>query len=125
MKSTSLEIGLCLVQGGYFFLTGVWPLISMQTFEKVTGPKRDHWLVKTVGVLVLVIGVLLLWAGYRGDISTEIYILAVGSAVGLTGIDVVYVCKRIISPVYLLDALAEVVLIGGWMIAWGLRAFLL
>jgi len=40
----------------YFLLTGIWPLLSMRTFEAVTGPKVDRWLVKTVGVLVAVIG---------------------------------------------------------------------
>ena len=107
MTATALEIGLCLVHGFYFFVTGVWPLVSMHTFEKITGPKTDDWLVKTVGVLVLVIGALLLWSAYRRHVSLEIYLLAVGSAAGLTGIDIVYVSKHVISPIYLLDALAE------------------
>ena len=47
----------------------------------------------------------------------EIVTLAVGSALGLAGIDVVYVAKRRIRPVYLLDALAEVLLAGAWLIA--------
>jgi len=47
---------LPVAQGVYFLLTGIWPLLSMRTFEAVTGPKVDRWLVKTVGVLVAVIG---------------------------------------------------------------------
>lgn len=42
---------LALGQGPYYFATGVWPLVSMRTFEAVPGPKTDRWLVKTVGVL--------------------------------------------------------------------------
>jgi hypothetical protein len=45
-------------------------------------------------------------------------LLAVGSAVALAGIDIVYVAKRRIPPVYLLDALTEVILIALWLIAW-------
>ena len=51
---------LPVVQGVYFLLTGVWPLLSIRTFEAVTGPKVDRWLVKTVGLLVAVIGASLL-----------------------------------------------------------------
>ncbi len=43
-------------QGAYYLLTGVWPLINMDSFERVTGAKTDKWLVKTVGVLVAAIG---------------------------------------------------------------------
>jgi hypothetical protein len=108
---------LCLVQGLYFLLTGVWPLVSMRTFLMVTGPKTDLWLVKTVGVLVAVIGAALLAAGYRGQPVPEVGLLAVGSALGLAAIDVVYVARRVIPPVYLADAAAEVALIAAWAVA--------
>jgi hypothetical protein len=35
-------------------MTGLWPLVSIGTFQQVTGPKTDLWLVKTVGVLIAV-----------------------------------------------------------------------
>ena len=48
---------LCVIQGLYYVVTGVWPLVSTcGTFEAVTGNKVDDWLVKTVGVLIIVIG---------------------------------------------------------------------
>ena len=91
-----------LTQGGFYFLTGIWPIISTGTFQKITGPKNDLWLMKTVGVLISVIGLALLLAGYRGEIVPSAILLAVGSAVVLTGVDVIYVTKRIIAPIYLL-----------------------
>ena len=42
-------------------------------------------------------------------------LLAISSAAGLAVIDVVYVKKRTISPLYLLDAAAEAVLIAAWL----------
>ena len=42
-------------QAVYFLLTGIWPLLSIRTFQMVTGRKTDTWLVKTVGVLVAVL----------------------------------------------------------------------
>ena len=44
--------GLLWFQGGYYLIMGAWPLVSLETFEMVTGPKTDHWLVQTVGALV-------------------------------------------------------------------------
>src|SRR3712207_9462799 len=79
------------------------------------------WLVKTAGVLITAIGLVLTRAGLRQRVPDEVPLLAVSSAVGLTGIDVVYTAKGRISPVYLLDAVAELVLIAGWAFAWPAR----
>jgi hypothetical protein len=108
-------------QAIYYALTGVWSLVSIKTFQKVTGPKVDTWLVKTVGTLVLVIGGVLGMAAKKGRVTPEIALLATGSAAGLAAIDVVYATKRRISPIYLLDALAEVGLIALWAMGWKLR----
>ena len=110
---------LCMVQGAYFLATGIWPLISIDTFQKVTGPKTDLWLVRTVGILVGVVGAVILSAGMRGRHTLEIAGLAVGCAAGLTIIDVVYVLNRTISRIYLVDAVAEVLLIVGWGLVVG------
>ena len=105
---------VAVAQGAYYAGTGVWPLLSMRSFERVTGPKRDHWLVKTVGVLVTAIGVTLIHAGRRGRVSPDVALLAGLSAGALAAIDVVYAARRRISPVYLLDALPEVLLAAWW-----------
>ena len=110
---------LCIIQGAYFLATGIWPLISIDTFQKVTGPKTDLWLVRTVGILVGVVGAVLLGAGIRGRHTFEIASLAVGCSAGLTLIDVVYVLNRTISRIYLVDAVAEVLLIVGWSLVVG------
>jgi hypothetical protein len=110
---------LLLLQGGYYLLTGVWPLVSIGSFQAVTGRKTDLWLVKTVGVLVGVIGVVLLASGLRrGRSEPEVVALACGSAAGLAAIDTIYAARRTISPIYLLDALAEMVLIAAFAHVW-------
>lgn len=105
------------MQGGFYLITGIWPLVSARTFEKITGPKYDFWLVKTVGTLVSVIGGVMVIAGLRKRITPEVSLLAVGSAAGLTAVDIVYVSKNRISPVYLLDAVVELVLMVMWIFA--------
>jgi energy-converting hydrogenase Eha subunit E len=113
---SEIENYICLAQGLFYLLTGVWALVSIDTFQKVTGPKTDLWLVKTVGVLVSVIGIGLISAGIRNNISVEIFFIAVGSAAVLTMIDIYYVSRKVISKIYLLDAAVEIFLIGCWLI---------
>ncbi|MBV9263341.1 MAG: hypothetical protein JO324_03395, partial [Candidatus Eremiobacteraeota bacterium] len=48
------------LQGGYYVLSGLFPLVSMAAFERVTGEKTDRWLVQMVGLLAVSIGASLL-----------------------------------------------------------------
>jgi hypothetical protein len=89
----------------------------MRTFLMVTGPKTDLWLVRTVGLLLAVIGALLLYAQMTGDIHPPVIALAMGSVLSLTLVEIVHVTKRVISPIYLGDAAVEIVLLIGWSIA--------
>ena len=114
MKAPSAPL-IALVQGGFYAATGLWALIDLDSFMAVTGPKTDHWLVKTVGILVTVIGAVLLLSWRRGAVPAEVVLLAVGSALSLAAIDVVYVSGGVISPIYLLDAAAEVGLALLWI----------
>jgi hypothetical protein len=83
----------------------------MDSFEWITGPKTDKWLVKTVGVLVAAIGGSLMVAARGHTVSRESQLLAAASAAGLSLIDITYVAKSRIAPVYLLDAISEVALL--------------
>src|SRR5579871_2804378 len=113
--SWSVSAYVLLVQGLYYLLTGLWPLFSIDTFQMVTGPKTDLWLVQTVGVLIGVIGLVLLAAMWRGWATVEVVLLATGSALALTGVDIVFVAQQVISRVYLLDAATEGVLLAAWI----------
>jgi len=101
-----------LAQGGYYALTGVAPFVSRKAFEAVTGPKREWWLVQTVGALVTAVGAGLLSAAARDRATPEVVGIAAGSAAGLAGIDVAYVLRGRISPVYLGDAGVQIALLA-------------
>lgn len=109
---------LAVVQAVYYVLTGVWPVVHIRSFMAVTGPKRDLWLVRTVGVLVTVIGAAIGLAARSGRITPEIVVLAAGSAAALAAIDVVYVARGTIPKVYLLDAAPEAALAALWLWAY-------
>ena len=106
---------LLLAHGLFYLIGGAWPVVSIRSFEAVTGAKADKWLVKTTGLLVTVIGAALLDAFRRKRPSCEMQILAIGSAASLAAVDFTYVGKGRISPVYLLDGIAELGLAIGWI----------
>lgn len=110
---------LAALQGVYYALTGIWPLVSLSTFLIVTGPKTDLWLVQTVGVLVLVMGAALVAAAWERRFPLALWILAMGGAAGFLAVDVVFHLEGKIGSVYLLDAVAQ----GALLVAWGMLAF--
>ncbi|HKP51718.1 MAG TPA: hypothetical protein VJ183_03605 [Chloroflexia bacterium] len=115
-RLTGLSQLTALGQGAYYALTGIWAIVHIKSFQKVTGPKTDIWLVKTVGALVIAIGAALGMAGLRRNETAEIAVLGTGSAAALGAIDVVYVARKSISPIYLLDAIAEAGIIAMWVL---------
>ena len=76
MPPTEEAIRLARLQAIFYIATGVWPFVSIRTFEAVTGPKVDRWLVKTVGALVAVIGCALALASRRRQLAPEIVLVA-------------------------------------------------
>lgn len=88
----------------------------MKTFLTITGPKTDLWLVKTVGLILAVIGAALIYAQMTASVSPPVVFLAIAAAASLALVEFIYVYKRVISPIYLGDAAAELVLIAWWAI---------
>ena len=113
------EAILARTQGFFYVVTGIWPLVSIRTFEAVTGPKFDRWLVKTTGLLIAVVGTTLLVSGRRGRVPPEIALLGGGGAAALGTCSLVYALRGRISRVYLLDAAVELALAATWL---GLRS---
>jgi hypothetical protein len=108
------------LQSGYYIASGIWPILSRPTFEAVTGPKTDYWLVRAVGALATAIGVTLGVAASRNRVSEELAVLGIGSALGFAAVDGFYVTAGRISRVYLVDAVLECVIAAEWRA--GLRA---
>ncbi len=104
------------VQGAYYLATGVWPLIDRRSFEAVTGPKTDWWLVRTVGALIAVAGIALLAdAGRARPSSRAAVVIGTGSALALAAVDLRYAVPGRVRRVYLLDAILEAGLVAGWL----------
>ena len=103
------------IQGLYYFVTGLWPIVYMDGFLAFTGPKTDLWLVRTMGLMLIVSGiVLMLAAAHRRQRSMETAALGIGVAVVLAGADIFFALTGQIPGVYLLDAAVEVLFLILW-----------
>lgn len=114
---TGRQRRVALIQAAYYLPTGIWPLVALRSFERLTGPKTDRWLVQTVGALVGVIGCAVGLSGMRRRVTPEVEVLAIGTALALAAVDVVFVSQRRIRPIYLLDAVANLTIAAGWLAA--------
>lgn len=103
------------VQGSFNVVNGLWPLVHMSSFEAVSGPKTDKWLVRTVSGFLITIGLEQLRAASRPGGGAVAKRLGIGTAATLTAIDLVYVARRRISKVYLVDAAIELAIIRAWL----------
>jgi hypothetical protein len=99
------------IQAVYYVASGVWPIIHLRSFYALTGAKTEGWLVQTFGLLVTAVGLVLL-PRRTGDARRVQEQLATGSSLAIAAADVVFVSRRRISPIYLLDALAQLALIA-------------
>lgn len=98
------------LQALYYLFMGIWPLLHMRSFEAVTGPKHDTWLVRTIGWFFIVIGLQLWFAKNLRDIA----IIGIGTALIVAGADAYYSLRGRISKIYLLDVVPQVLFIVAW-----------
>jgi hypothetical protein len=108
---------LALSQGLYFFLTGIWPLVHVDSFLWVTGPKTDIWLVKTVGALLIPVSIAIGLGYFIKTDQRSLLVLAMGTNIAFICIDVYYSVTDVISDIYMADAVVEACLLLGWIAA--------
>jgi len=106
---------LAIMQGSYYVVTGMWAVVHRPSFEAVTGPKTDYWLVVMVGLLAAVIGGTLLYAAGFSAAQPVLFVLAAASATAFAVVDIVFVLNGTIRAVYLLDSAPEIVFFVLWL----------
>jgi hypothetical protein len=74
----------------------------------------DTWLVKTVGTLLVIVGLRVVDDARARDVSPGTAWLGIGVAGALGFISAFYSLKHRISRIYLLDTITE----AGWIILW-------
>ncbi|WP_312508470.1 hypothetical protein [Chryseobacterium culicis] len=104
-----------IVQGLYFIITGIWPIVHIESFMQITGYKTDIWLVKTVGLLILPYSILCFYTVINTKRNAAIAIVNIMCCLGLAWIDLYYYLKDTISWVYLIDCALEMIFSAYWL----------
>lgn len=104
-------------QAAFYLVSGLWPVLHLRSFMKVTGPKKEEWLVRSVGLLTASIGLVLARPGNEAGVRH--YALLGGlPAASLALIDFTYSAKGRLRPVYLLDGAVQSLLAASWLYLW-------
>lgn len=91
-----------VLQGGYYLVTGLWPLVHFRSFTALTGPKPDRFQTQATGALFAANGLALL----AGEPATRgMRLLAGGTAAAALAMELAY--RRHLRRVFLLDAVLE------------------
>lgn len=109
------QLAVARAHGAFNIATGAWPWLSMRTFEWVLGPKVDHWLVRAVGDALIAVGIAEITTSRDPAALRQTRKAGIGIAVALTAIDVVYVPRRRISAMYVLDAIGHLFWVAAWL----------
>ena len=115
MSTSKLYRPTLWVQGIYTTLTALWALTDIDSFMAVTGPKTDIWLVKTVSVILLAIGISFIVQAFIRSNPLPVIVLALISSIGLAFIDSYYALNGVISKIYLGDAVLQVLFCFVWI----------
>jgi hypothetical protein len=107
---------LLAVQGTYTFITAVWPIVHIESFMWISGPKSDIWLVKTEGVTLMAISVCLLTGIFAKGDYLPIAALALFTSVGLAYVDFYYALNDTIWDTYMADGIIEIIFAICWLI---------
>lgn len=108
---------VALAHMAYWAFGAGWPLLDIKSFERVTGHKREDWLVRTVALLMAATIVTLGTMRERRRDDLAMRVLGATSAGALGGVALVGALVRRISAVYVLDAAVDLALVIGWVAA--------
>jgi hypothetical protein len=104
------------IQSIYYLLTAAWGLLDIQSFMEATGPKTDVWLVKTVSLLLLAISFSFIANLFIKTNPFPVAILSIACCISLAAIDFYYSSKKIISFIYSIDGIVEIILLAFWIV---------
>lgn len=96
-----------LVQAGYYLIAGTWPIVHVRSFEAITGPKPDRFVVESAGMLFAASGMALAAAALMGrDRSSQVLSVTVPTVSAVMA----YRHRPSIRPTYHADAVAQALL---------------
>jgi hypothetical protein len=98
------------VQGTYYLLIGLWPVLAFESLPPASGGSGSPWQLRAFGAAVAVVGAVLLFAACRHETAR----LGVTVALTLAAADAALVLNGTAPPLYLADAAVQVAFVLWW-----------
>ncbi len=98
----------------YLLIGGAWPLLSLPTFEEVTGPKSDHFLVRTVA-LILVLVASILFAQRKSPVERSAVFMAMGVSFILGSVAWISAAGGWVWKIYFIDGGIHLLFACAWV----------
>jgi hypothetical protein len=114
LSSRRPERPVPFVQGTYYLLIGLWPILADVGALAGSETGGDTWQLRAFGLVVAVVGVLLILAARRCGALPETARLGVVVALGLAAADVVLVQYGTAPTIYLADAVIQFAFVLWW-----------
>ena len=111
MKKSSV---LLIVQGIYYLLTGLWPLLRLNSLP-LTGSASPNWLPQPVHLLVLCTGVVLLKGSRDQNIKQGVKVLSIAAALALLLIDLYFPFSGTVSKLFIIDGILQFSCLVLWL----------
>ena len=103
-EQTKVDVAM-LTQATYYLVTGPWPVAHFRSFERITGPKPDRFVVESAGMLFAASGCALAVGASSGGRDRAARVLSV--AVPLLSAVVTLRHRPQLRAVYLVDAVTQ------------------
>lgn len=97
----------------YLLFGGGWPLLHLKSFEAVTGPKHDEFLVRTVALLLILVGSILL-GQRKAVVESSAVQLAMGTSFILGTVAIVSAAGGWVWKVYFIDGTIHLLFVLAW-----------
>ena len=112
MKKNSV---LLIVQAVYYLLTGLWPLLHLNSFLSITGSGADLWRSQPINLLILCVGLVLLRGSAEKSSKPATNILSVAAAFVLLIIDLYFPFSGVVSKLYVVDGILQFSCLVLWL----------
>lgn len=115
LASRRREQPVPFVQGTYYLLIGLWPIVAFDSLPAASAAADHPWSLPAYGLVLAVIGIWLLVAGRKRDALAETARSGILVALVVASVDVLLVVHGTAPLVYLADAVVQCAFVVWWV----------
>ncbi len=105
-KTKILKVTL-IFQGFYYFLTGLWAIVNLDSFLRITEHYGEPFEMHSIAAMALVIGLFLLWSAFKEDLRRPAGFLALGLVLAIMIPELIYLPKMGNPILFWIDFIEE------------------